>query len=207
MILTRDEILAHLQASPPLIEGLIDAQVQVQPAGVDLTVREVYEFTSCGSIDFTNEERVLSDLRPVPFSPDGWARLRPGAYLIRYNEVVSVPLDVVAVGRPRSSLLRMGAFVVTAVWDPGYRGRGVSLLIVANPHGVRIKRNARVVQLLFIKLSGRTVPYEGAYMGEGLAGDISRGRECSCGEGEEGRHPSGDEKGVSGLPRRRGDKA
>jgi len=166
MILTRHEILELLKTSPPLIEGLIDVDKQLQPAGVDLTVKEIYAFKSHGKIDFTNRERELSELELVPFDENEWAFLKPGFYLIKYNEVMNMPLNLIAIGKPRSSLLRMGAFVVTAVWDPGYRGRSVSLLVVGNPNGIRIKRNARVVQLVFLRLTKESTAYRGVYLGE-----------------------------------------
>jgi len=90
----------------------------------------------------------------------------PGYYLVRFNETVNMPLDLAAIGKPRSSLLRMGAFMVSAVWDPGYRGRSISLLAVGNPRGIRIKRGARIIQLVFIKVLGETTGYQGIYQGE-----------------------------------------
>ncbi|HDD64086.1 MAG TPA: deoxyuridine 5'-triphosphate nucleotidohydrolase, partial [Thermoprotei archaeon] len=61
------------------------------------------------------------------------------------------------------------ATVETAVWDPGYRGRSYSLLIVYNEEGIRLKRNARLVQLVFIKVMGDTGGgYKGTYQFEGL---------------------------------------
>lgn len=167
VILTRHEILELLRSSPPLIEGLIDLDKQLQPAGVDLTVKEIFTFKSSGKVDFTNKDRELSELELVPFDEGGWAFLKPGFYLIKYNEVINMPLDLIAIGKPRSTLLRMGAFIVTAVWDPGYKGRSVSLLIVGNPNGIRVKRNARVVQLVFLRLTKKSVAYKGIYLGEG----------------------------------------
>lgn len=164
--MTKDEILRLLRASPPLIEGLIDIDKQLQPAGVDLTVREIFRFKSYGRIDFTNEERKLSELELVPFNEDGWAFLKPSYYLVKYNEVINMPLNLIAIGKPRSSLLRMGAFMVTAVWDPGYRGRSVSLLVVGNPHGIWVKKNARILQLIFLRLSRESTAYKGIYLGE-----------------------------------------
>jgi dUTP pyrophosphatase len=56
--------------------------------------------------------------------------------------------------------------VETAVWDPGYEGRGRALLIVYNEHGIVLERNARVVQLVFFKVAGTGPGYAGAYKGE-----------------------------------------
>ena len=74
----------------------------------------------------------------------GWLELRPGPYQIVFNETVDLPNNLMALGRPRSSLCRIGATLGTAVWDAGYRGRSTALLIVENPAGMRIERAARV---------------------------------------------------------------
>lgn len=78
-------------------------------------------------------------------------------------------MDKMAMALPRSSLLRCGATLDTAVWDPGYNGRSQSLLVVHNPHGIRIKKNARLMQLIFICM--REVAhkaYSGIYQGENI---------------------------------------
>lgn len=86
-----------------------------------------------------------------------------------FNEVVEIPPDVMAIARPRSSLLRMGATIETAVWEPGYKGRSQSLLIVHNPEGIKIKRNARLMQLIFFRLENDAEKlYDGIYQGENI---------------------------------------
>ena len=62
-----------------------------------------------------------------------------------------------------------GATVETALWDPGYQGRSQSLLVVHNPFGLRLKRNARLIQLAFYRLTSLAEKgYEGAYQNENL---------------------------------------
>ena len=118
---------------------------------MDLSLNEIFTLESAGSVDFDNSERKLSDTRRIEFSGD-WVELKKGSYKIVYNEVVSIPDDCAALAYPRSSLLRCGAFIHCAVWDPGYTGRSESLLVVSNENGIRLKRNARLVQLVFVKL-------------------------------------------------------
>ncbi len=168
-VLEKREILERVE-SERLLEEHLDLSIQVQPAGVDLTLRKVYRFKGPGRIDFDNSERALPELEELEFGEDGWIYLERGAYLIQYNEVVSVPLDLIAIGRPRSSLLRAGAAVFSAIWDPGYRGRGVSLLVVFNERGIYLKKNCRILQLVFLRLSKPVREgYRGAYLGEGLS--------------------------------------
>ena len=73
-----------------------------------------------------------------------------------------------ALGQPRSSLLRCGVTINMAVWDAGYSGRGQALLTVFNPHGFKLQKNARVAQLVFFQLAAETEGYNGTYQGENL---------------------------------------
>lgn len=63
-------------------------------------------------------------------------------------------------------MLRNGASVETAIWDPGYQGRSSSLLVVSNPHGLRLKRDARVAQLVFFDIKEVKRGYDGIYQRE-----------------------------------------
>ncbi len=160
MILTK-EILAK----SGLVRDTI-GESQFQPCGVDVTLKEAYSYKNAGKIDFDNKERKISDVEPVPFVNEE-ARLAPGAYKVIFNEYVHIPQDTAAFCFPRSSLLRSGLTLECAVWDPGYEGRSEALLIVANPHGAILKRNARIGQLVFVKLLEKTsYSYEGVYKGE-----------------------------------------
>ena len=149
------------------VSGLFGAG-QVQPCGIDMTLGKIEGFADSGEIDFDNSKRRISGAVAIDFDEEGRVELAPGCYRITYNEYVSVPLDCCALGFPRSSLLRCGADVRCAVWDPGYHGRSESLLVVANPHGITLHRNAKVMQLVFVKLEGGAVTkgYEGRYRGE-----------------------------------------
>lgn len=139
---------------------------QFQPAGIDITLREAYRFRSAGKLDFDNRERKLSDVEPLPFNADD-VRLRPGSYKVVFNEYVRIPQDVAAICLPRSSLLRCGATLECALWDPGYEGRSEALLLVHNEHGVTLKRNAKIGQMVFIRLSEASKSaYSGIYKGE-----------------------------------------
>jgi len=167
-VLSKQDISCLLQQQPPLIEGYINLEEQVQPNGIDLTLCEIALLQSSGRIAVSNSQRVVSDLAPLVFNGLGFIDLVPGAYIITYNEIVHLPGDVMALARPRSSLLRCGVTVDTAVWDAGYSGRSQSLMVVYNPQGFRVERNARIVQLVFLRLTQETEGYSGAYQGENI---------------------------------------
>ena len=157
-----------LQQQPPLVAGFIDLDEQLQPNGFDLTLRDVAMLQSPGRITVKNDQRLVSGTAPLTFDGLGFIDLMLGSYIITYNEVVNLPRDIMALARPRSSLLRCGVNIGTAVWDAGYSGRSQSLLVVYNPRGFRLQRNARVVQLVFLGLSQETEGYQGVYQHENM---------------------------------------
>ena len=167
-ILSKQDIQRLLQQEPPLIEGYINLEQQVQPNGVDLTLREVALLQTSGKITISDSQRLVSDLAPLVFNGLGFIDLMPGAYIVTYNEIVHLPKNVMALARPRSSLLRCGVTINTAVWDAGYSGRSQSLMVVYNSQGIRLQRNTRIVQLVFFQLTGETEGYHGAYQEENI---------------------------------------
>ncbi len=168
-LLSSQALRSRLATSPPLIEAALDIETQVQPNGFDLTLRDVSRYTSVGRIDFSNAKRELSGLELLATEADGW-HLAQGSYLVTFNEIVHIPLDLAALGRTRSSLLRCGASLQTAVWDAGYSGRSQSLLVVHNPAGLVLERNARILQLVFYELTAPAVQgYQGRFQGENVA--------------------------------------
>lgn len=161
-------MLKRRNGNPPLIENAIDFNEQLQPNGFELTVQKVEKFSQkdAGRIGFDNLDRKLPSTYEIQFDEAGWLFLPMGNYKIIFNEKVNIPKDIMAIGAPRSSLLRSGVSIETAIWDAGYSGRSESLLIVYSESGFYVKKNARLLQLIFIKLSkvsrfGKA--YEGVY--------------------------------------------
>ncbi len=147
------------------ISDLLDEDIQNQPAGVDLTVQKIESFKEPGTIDFDNSSRKIA--QGVEHTGE---KLAGGcAYRITYNEIIKVPDDAVGLIYPRSSLLRNGGHLVSAVWDPGYKGRGQGLLQVLNPHGLVVKKDARIGQIIFIRLEDQpNEGYGGKFQGENM---------------------------------------
>jgi dUTP pyrophosphatase len=168
-VLSREELRAALANDPPLVEGL-DQQIQLQPNGIDLRVERVQRLTSPGLLGASDSVREPAAREDVQIDKDGWWELHRGAYVITYREKVNLPTDVMALARPRSTLLRSGVAIHAAVWDAGYSGRGEGLLSVMNARGYRLQRGARVLQLVFFRLSAPTGEgYRGRYHGENPA--------------------------------------
>ncbi len=168
-VLSREDILKMLAATPPLVENLYDVNQQVQPNGIDLSLKEIALLSSAGNLGSSNESRALSYSSPLVFDGLGRIDLLPGCYLVTYNEVINLPKNIMALAMPRSSLLRCGVAIHNAVWDAGYSGRSQSLMVVYNPQGFRLHRNARIVQIVFFFLSREVDKgYQGIFQGENI---------------------------------------
>lgn len=169
-VLSREQLRDLILASGrSLVSDYVDLEAQLQPNGFDLTLREISRYVGQGQIGRETAERKLPELVPLPFDADGWITLETGVYHMLYNEVVSLPESLMALGRPRSSFGRSGVTIHTAVWDAGYSGRSTSLLSVLNPEGFRVQRDARVMQLVFFGMSAATdAGYAGQYQGENV---------------------------------------
>ena len=166
-VLPRQVIRALLESDPPLLSGLPDPETQLQPCGVDLTVAAVARMKGMGQLGASDDARTLPAYEDLSFNDGGWLHLDPGCYLVTLNETIHLPAHLVALGWPRSSLLRCGVTVGTAVWDPGYHGRSQCLLMVHNAAGFRLGHRSRILQLVFFPLAAPSeAPYQGRYQGE-----------------------------------------
>jgi dUTP pyrophosphatase len=158
--------IKQLIETQQLITGYVDLDKQLQPAGFDLSLKEVHAYWGAGAIDFDNRERKLAPTRQLKPDAEGWYVLPKGCYMIVYNEAVKMPLNIVALARSRSTILRNAAAIGTAVWDPGYQGRSSSLLVIHNPSGIKLKQDARVAQLVFFSTDEVEKGYSGVYQNE-----------------------------------------
>jgi dUTP pyrophosphatase len=167
-VLSKKDILELIRAKPPLVEDYLNLDDQVQPNGFDLTLGEVAALESEGVIGLSNSQRVISASAPLVFGGDGFLMLKPGPYTITFNEIVYLPKNIMALGYPRSSLLRCGVTIYNAVWDAGYTGRSRALMVVHNSYGFHVQKDSRVDQLVFFELGEETEGYNGAYQGENI---------------------------------------
>ncbi len=169
LMLSHEELVSLVNKRPSLVEQMIDPEIQIQPNGIELTLARVEVHEGSGAIAFDNSERELPPAKNMDFDHEGWLHLPKGSYKIIFNEIVNIPKNIAAIAKPRSSLLRCGVTVETAVWDAGYSGRSESLLVVYNENGFKLKKNARVLQLLFFRLGEEVREgYSGVYQNENV---------------------------------------
>ncbi|KAL8986579.1 MAG: hypothetical protein Q9177_004142 [Variospora cf. flavescens] len=184
-------------AVPRIIKKVRSTKVQVQPCGVDLTLKRVKTWTSPGIIDFDNDLRLTASAVELPFSkhkgqfkkllakdvtamsmtPSSLKKhmaaeldsvmLETGSYLVEFNETVEMPLNLMGQVFVRSSLFRSGALLSAGVMDSGYKGAVGAMLQVVNPHGLLLFKDARLAQMVFHQMSERVEGYSGVYQGSG----------------------------------------
>lgn len=148
-----------------LVQNMISEDLQIQPAGVDFTVKSINKWVDGGIIDFDDKKRKISNLDELKFEES--IKLEKGTYLVCFNETVSLPDNVMVFVQTRSSLLRMGATVTAGYIDPGYSGLVLAVLNVFNENGIEVYKNARVCQWRFDLLSeSAETLYEGQYQGQ-----------------------------------------
>lgn len=154
-----------------IIRNIQSPTIQVQPCGVDATLKRIFKWTSSGTIDFDNKLRQTASTEEIPFSSPADKTITPhldllqGSYLVEFNETISVPLDAMGQIFVRSSLFRSGVLINGGVIDSGYEGVVGAMMQVLNPAGLRVYPSARLAQFVFHHMSERTEGYNGVYQG------------------------------------------
>ena len=166
--LSKQQIQTLIDPPFSLIAGYQNLNEQLQANGIDLTLQCIHMFLGPGHLGEANSSRILPETQEIPFSKGGIATLEPGScYLLTLNETINLPDSIMGISKPRSSLLRSGVAIHNAVWDAGYVGKGQVLLVVHNPSGFSISKNARIIQLVLFSLDEPTnSPYSGKFQGQ-----------------------------------------
>ncbi|MBI4163074.1 MAG: deoxyuridine 5'-triphosphate nucleotidohydrolase [Candidatus Aenigmarchaeota archaeon] len=170
MILGKDEIKKMI-SDGKLVKNIINTDVQTQAAGIDLTVGKIFSLNGTGILDFTNEKRKLPEYQEAELKENKWV-LEPGPYNVAINEFILLPKNIMALVFPRSSAVACGLTVNTAVWDPGYEGRGI--LYINASRKVELYKNARFAQMIFLRVEGES-EYKGIFKGEDVLEKGKRG--------------------------------
>lgn len=138
---------------------------QIQPNGVDLRVEWVHEIKGTAFLgEDSKMDYSLMKKREASMDDQGFYLLKPyKQYMVDFMEEVSVPEGYCAIIYPRSSLLRVGAFITSALWDTGFNGTLGASVRVLNP--LCVKEGARLAQVVFHKAAFNGHRYEGRYQG------------------------------------------
>jgi dCTP deaminase len=129
MILSDRDIIARLEKGDLVIEPLIDPDLQIQPASVDLRLDNtfvVYKLTHLPVIDPRDPSTITNYTEKVHIEDGDAFILHPGEFALgSTKEWVRIPNDLVARVEGRSSIGRIAVVVhATAGFiDPGFEGQ------------------------------------------------------------------------------------
>jgi len=166
MMLGSKEIL-RLIKEEKMVKGYINLNRQLQPNGFDLTLNRVFRLGMHGILR-QNRNFIPNKTQIFTVSSTGNFYLKSSAFLIMFNEEIMLPKNISAITIQKSSLMRMLVHTQVGSWDVGYHGKGFSMLIVNNPEGVVLEKNARIVQMHFFKTTEVLKKYDGSYQKENL---------------------------------------
>lgn len=98
--------------------------------------------------------------------------IEPGKYyLVETLEIVNTPDDLMPMLYPRSSLFRAGLLLLNTKTDPGYSGKLVMGLRNLSDFPVMLQMGARICNIVFHKIEGKTVKYRGQNQGGRLTAE------------------------------------
>jgi len=148
----------------------------VTPAGYDFSVGSISRIGSRGEL--FRDDKILPiyfemkhEVFPDDLVSDMYYLRGVGSYIVTFNETVKIPEGFTGLMWSRSSLIRMGANLHTAIWDSGYEGKSSSLLVVNTPYSIRIQQDARIGHMILVPVAtdqyGQS--YNGSYQKEGVA--------------------------------------
>lgn len=150
------------------------------PNGLDLRLGKVYELSEdllhYGIME--NRKDIPDHMQIIPevsgyrylkedgtYATDvaGWF-LQPGRpYILEVDRKIKISEDCAQLYRPRSTLLRSGVALYTAVGDAGYNGHLAFLCINHSSRPFFMECGVRFAQLIDFKVDGCTLSYDGDF--------------------------------------------
>ena len=197
MVIGFDELHRRIKEER-LIENLSERELQnPEGVGLDLRIGKVFRIDgSAGSLDMARDkspqvgsvdspqagkallgvtERETPNAISIAEYKEGQpvsVTLKPGEYLLTESvEKFNMPLDLLGILKPRTTLQRSGVFARMSAIDPGYSGTIHPALFNAGPCEVTIELGARYVNVFFLAITGTTSAYRGQWQGGRVATD------------------------------------
>jgi deoxycytidine triphosphate deaminase len=144
-----------------IVRNLEGGAYEVQQNGIDLTLESLAEIT--GGISLINEKEIFKN-KEVLLDEDNCYTLEANkAYAVEFQQEVSVPGSLCASVVQRSTLNRMGTFIISGLYDSGFKNRIGAVLRASAP--IKIQKGSRVAQIIFQDASAASL-YDGSYQGK-----------------------------------------
>lgn len=184
MILGQDELQIRIEKDQ-LIAGLGERDL-VNPEGVgrDLRIGAAFRIKKTSrpfieaDVRGSQGKRQGSEIVEIVRQRQGlkqqpFLTIKPGDYvLVQTLEVLNTPANLMPVWFARSTLQRNGLLLITTKIDPGYCGKLIAGLVNLGPVSVKLQMGARIANIVFFEIKGKTVRYRGQHQG----GRVSSGK-------------------------------
>lgn len=143
--------------------------------GVDLRLGSIHKIIKGGAFieadgDVLGKRKGVETKVVAEYLDGGEAQkeivIKPGEYyLVQTVEAVNTPLDLMPIVHTRTSLFRAGLLLLNSKTDPGYCGQLTMGLANLSPFPVKLQMGARICNIIFHKIKGKTVAYRGQHQG------------------------------------------
>ncbi|OGE25784.1 hypothetical protein A3H85_01375 [Candidatus Daviesbacteria bacterium RIFCSPLOWO2_02_FULL_40_8] len=175
-VLGLDQVLKRIKKDK-LLENLGARELEnPEGVGVDLRLGSVHKIIKGGAFIEADGKVGLGKRKGVTtkeiyrFDPDSdnqkTLTVKPGDYyLVQTWESLNTPQDLMPIVYVRSSLFRAGLLLLNTKTDPGYQGGLTMGLTNLGPFPVKLQLGARICNVVFLQISGKTVSYRGQHQG------------------------------------------
>lgn len=175
-VLGLDEILELVKLEEKLLEDLGERELtNPEGVGVDLRLGSVHKIIKGGAFievdgkDGLGKRKGVTTQEIAKFIPGKKQKvvtIKPKDYfLIQTVEKINTPDNLMPVIFPRSSLFRAGLLLLNSKTDPGYKGSLTMGLTNLGPYPVKLQMGARICNMVFFQIAGKTVKYRGQHQG------------------------------------------
>ncbi len=144
--------------------------------GIDLRLGAVHKIIKGGAFIEGDRQQALGSRKGVKTKEvakfqqekeeQPWIVIKPGEYYLAQTvEIINTPLDLMPIVHTRTSLFRAGLLLLNSKTDPGYSGQLTMGLTNLSPFPVKLQLGARICNIIFHKIKGKTVSYRGQHQG------------------------------------------
>lgn len=163
MLLNSDNILNFI----PNGIGKFGKKTQV---GIDLSVINIRKIK--GGKLYRNGKREIDNYEDVDYYIERdkeeefktWI-LDKGVYSLTFEQSIKLDNKHSAFIRNRSSILRIGSFITSGVFDPGFECKNIGATLFVFNNGIEIQKDTRLAQLIIFE-NQETNLYKGNYQGD-----------------------------------------
>jgi dUTP pyrophosphatase len=167
MILGIDKILELIKAEK-LIEGLDEKDTNLEGCGVDLRIGELYQMQEGGGFLYRETRKTPNYQLIARFEKEKnkKVKLEPGKFYIgKTIEKINTPENLFGIFIPRGTFFANGILVLGFRVDPGYKGNFRFHLVNIARRNFEIEMGARIANMIFLKIEGKTHLYKGQWQG------------------------------------------